>query len=383
MAPSKKYVPTGRSPGRPRKVARGLSKVVGSAVTKSSKTTTPIALRSGRVYAQKEPTRKVSSTNNGGNVSNETTVKRGRGRPKKVVEVESTVDGNMPDGATNREIEEVQEGEDGNAEEDVDGEAPIAEVKRGRGRPKKIVSEVLSGEADETAEATANGAAESIEIEDETTEEAVLGGPSTIGIKRGRGRPKKESNVIGELAPSSPVQATVATVATVKRGKGRPPKKKRASYFGRPVPALPQEESVHEGEQEVDGADEGTSLFVETGSDHMKATADRDDNSSSPSSSNGNAKVPKLLPSLISHSAGKSPSPSHRETLHPNHAGLDAIGRPKRHGVFKGKVDDDDDYQLASADEEETAPSGPLTIFGREGIHSDGLEGIGALVEGT
>jgi len=396
MAPSKPYVPTGRSPGRPRKAGRGLSQVVASAVAKTVKATTSTALRSGRVYTPKVSAKKVGGTDNSATASNGTPVKRGRGRPKKVINVEVVVDGDMSEEATNGTTEEAEDGENEIEKEEVDNAPPVPVVKRGRGRPKKIVTEVLSGDGDETADANANadGAEESIEVEDEVAEEAAHGGsftpvngeahgvPSTAGVKRGRGRPKKESNIVDELAPLSPAPV-LATISTVKRGKGRPPKKKRLSYFGRPVPALPTEESVHEGKQELDGADEDTALFVETSLEHLKTTAEHDtNNSSSSSSDDGLPKVGKLLPSLMAHSAGKSPSPFHGEERELSPANLDGIGRPRRHGIFKGKTDEDDSYQLAPDDDEEEAPSGPVAISGRDGVQSDGLEGVRASVEG-
>ena len=386
MASSKKHVPAARSPGRPRKGSRDLSKVIGSRVAKVVQLTAATTLRSGRVFTPKGPTNKVVGTANGRPASNSTLVKRGRGRPKKNINAEVAVDGIVSDEVANEETEEAKDGDDGNAEEDVDKGAPVAEVKRGRGRPKRILNAVVDADGDETAVETANDAIDTTKVEDRAAEEGLHASHSTGGVRRGRGRPKIEDNAIDALAPPSPAQAPT-TVATVKRGRGRPLKKKRLSYFGRPVPALPKEESDHGGEHDFDGADEDTFLLVENGPDQQKATADQTTNNdlfSVTSSSSDLPKVPKLLPSLMAHSAGKTPSPSyHPEELHPHQMNVDGVGQ-RRHGIFKRKAgegerlelapDDDEDHQLAPADVQETAPSRPVTIFGHDGTHGGGCD---------
>jgi len=370
MAPGKPKIPTGRSPGRPRKVGRGFDKVVGSKAAKSINITTSTALRSGRVVTPRVSVKEIGNIDKGGPALNETPIKRGRGRPKKNVDVEIAVDGTVADGAMNGETEAVKKVEDEKAEEDADIAVPTPEVKRGRGRPRKIVSEVSTEDVLEAALATASASTKSNEAEDDSADEVEAEtGPTAAGTKRGRGRPKKESSLIDNLAPSSPA---AATVSLVKRGKGRPPKKKRLSYFGRPVPAVPSEESMNTGEQEGDGADD--SIVVNAGSESSKVSNDGEveDTPAAAALLEANTDVPKLLPSLMPHSAGLSPSPSHggnavAQELEPNAAQLEA-GRPRYHGIFKGKAGEEEKLELAP---EEAAGSGDLTSYGNKGANAD------------
>lgn len=427
MAQGKPKISTGRPPGRPRKVGRGFGKVVGSKVAKPVSTTTHNALRSGTVYISKDSAKKTGTMDKGGAASDGAPIKRGRGRPKKTVDMEMPTDGDQSDGATNGETEQAKEGGDTKVEEDFEVEGPTPEIKRGRGRPKKVVREVSTEDVHEAALATASASTKSSEAGDgsadeeaeagpATTEtkhgrgrpqkvlsevstsdvhEAALAtaststkgneagdksankeaeeGPATVGPKRGRGRPKKESNLLDDLAPSSPAPATVSTV---KRGKGRPPKKRRLSYFGRPVPVFSTEESVHEGGQEGDGADD--SIVVNTGSEGSKASGDGDidDTPAAAASFEANAEVPKLLPSLMPHSAGLSPSPSHggiatARELELSQTDPDAGGRPRCHGIFKGKAGEEEKLELAPYDDADAAGSGHLTPYGYEGANGN------------
>lgn len=422
MAQGKPKISTGRPPGRPRKVGHGFGKVVGSKVAKPVSTTTHTALRSGTVYTTKDSAKKTGTMDKGGAASDGAPIKRGRGRPKKTVDMEMPNDGDQSDGATDGETEQAKEGEDTKVEEGFEVEGPTPEIKRGRGRPKNVVREVSTEDVHEAALATASASTKSNEAGDgsadeeaeagpATTEtkrgrgrppkvlskvstsneagdksanEEAEGGPATVGAKRGRGRPKKELNLLDDLAPSSPAPATVSTV---KRGKGRPPKKKRRlSYFGRPVPALPTEESVHEGGQEGDGADD--SIVVNSGSEGSKASGvgDIDDTPAAAASFEANAEVSKLLPSLMPHSAGLSPSPSHggittAGELELSQTDPDVGGRPRYHGIFKGKAGEEEKLELAPYDDADAAGSGHLTPYGYEGANGNANKVDGA-VEG-
>lgn len=361
MAPAKPKVPTGRSPDRPRKHVLGSSKVIDSKVSKPVQAANnPNALRSGKVYAQQDILKRVSNTDKGRSVLQGTSAKRGRGRPKKAIDVEMTDDGNTAD--AKGEAEQVNKGEDVIAE-NVDSEAPTVgsgfrttEAKRGRGRPK-VISEVSSGNGDDSIVATADGSAKADDAEDDSAQEKINGGLLTAGVKRGPGRPSKNQNPADDLAPSS----LTLVNATVKRGRGRPPKKKR-SYFGRPVPVIPMGESVHDHEQELDGADDGHVILLDTGSEASKLTSVEDTvkNSSNAIDETDGDQVPKLLPSLMPHSAGRSPAPprtfSSEQDLKSNYAIVETHGRPRRHGVFNGKADAEGyGYELATLDDEKAS----------------------------
>ena len=179
--------------------------------------------------------------------------KRGRGRPRKIVEeTEQTIVGEKRGrGRPRKPVDETIE------------PAPVGE-KKGRGRPKKVVE---ISEVEVVAEKRGRGRPKKIVEEVEQVE---------IGEKRGRGRPRKiveetEQIVVGEKRgrgrPRKPVDETIEPAPVgEKKGRGRPRKNaiaqstletaERQNYGGRiRIETLEEEPKDLENEENSNNAE--------------------------------------------------------------------------------------------------------------------------------
>ena len=188
MATAKPKVPSGRGRGRPRKDGQ-------VHVFKSVKPAKHHSLRSGGEYAQRFVSSEVEAGTKVGAVLVEDVPKRGRGRPKKNIDENKETE-QVGHSNTVATVDHKFIKDDGIADGNTLRSPPLAATpKRGRGRPRKSSNVQVFRSPEVRVTRISQTPATALADEDEKPEKPEVAVSPVAGSKRKRGRPRKSNDV--------------------------------------------------------------------------------------------------------------------------------------------------------------------------------------------